>query len=406
MYYEYWGMRKAPFDNVPDPTLYWNQNGSLEDAVSEILFAIEEGNDCLAVIVGSIGIGKTLGLRVILNELDPKKYRVAFVTNPDLSTVQLMREITGQLRNKKITINYKDQLMEEFNTILFECANQGQKVVIFIDEANVMSTSKLHNLRLMTNLQDDQQNMVIFVLAGQPELGKRLESPALENLYQRIGVYCRIRGLSGAEEVYQYLSHRIQRCGGSPEIFTKEACAAMWEHSNKGVPRLINKIAKLCLKAGETNQIKQIDAEIVHAVASMFAREKATINARPVLEESPKEAAEPVAPPPAEPEQSVSDQDKIQDKIQDNIETVDGKVDPEMMDFIQGLPSHVRSRLQIMEDKQLRELAGKMAVQYIQQTQLKNSQDDPVILWDSVKSRIFSALKTLREPGQYAYRTH
>ena len=218
MYYEYWGMKKAPFDNVPDPTLYWQKNNSLENAICEILFTINEGNDCLAVMVGDIGTGKTLGLRVILNELDQKKYRFAFITNPDLSQTQLIREIIGQLKNKKIETHFKDQLMEEFNTILFECANQGQKVVIFIDEANVMSTTKLHNFRLLTNLQDDRKNMVIFVLAGQKELGKRLESSALENLYQRIGVYCRIKGLEGPEAVREYISHRIQLCGGSHEI--------------------------------------------------------------------------------------------------------------------------------------------------------------------------------------------
>ena len=277
MYYQYWGMQKAPFDNVPDPDLYWSKNSSLEDAISEVLFAIEEGNDCLAVMTGEIGTGKTLGLRIILNELDTEKYRIAFVTNPDLSPVQFMREIIGQLQNKKISTHYKDQLMEEFNAILFSCANKGQKVVIFIDEANVMSTEQLHQLRLMTNLQDNQKNMVIFVLAGQKELGKRLESKALENLYQRIGVYCRIQGLKNPEAVQSYLEHRIQACGGSPEIFTKEAYAAIWTYSHNGVPRLINKIAKLCLKAGETNQVKKIEADMVHAVASMFERDKPSL---------------------------------------------------------------------------------------------------------------------------------
>jgi len=153
MYYEYWGMHKAPFDNVPDPTLYWDQNNSLEDAICEVLFAIEEGNDCLAVMVGDIGTGKTLGLRVILNELDPEKYRIAFVTNPDLSLIQFMREINGQLLNKKCETRFKDELMEEFNTILFDCTNQGQTVVVFVDEANVMTTDKLHNLRLLKILR-------------------------------------------------------------------------------------------------------------------------------------------------------------------------------------------------------------------------------------------------------------
>ena len=276
MYFEYWGMHKAPFDNVPDPTLYWDQNNSLEDAICEVLFAIEEGNDCLAVIVGDIGTGKTLGLRVILNELDPEKYRIAFITNPDLSLVQFLREINGQLLNKKCETRYKDELMEEFNTILFESSNQGQTVVVFIDEAQVMSTENFHNLRLLTNLQEDQRNMVIFVLAGQPELGKKLESKPLENLFQRVGVYCRIKGLSGPEEVKKYVQHRITACGGSPDIFADDVYQSIYENS-RGVPRLINKLCKICLKAGETNQVKLIDGKIAGSVSSMFRREKQAV---------------------------------------------------------------------------------------------------------------------------------
>jgi len=338
MYYEYWGLNKAPFDNVPDPSLYWSENNSLEDAISEILFAIEEGNDCLAVLTGKIGSGKTLGLRVILNELDTEKYRIAFITNPDLSSVQLMREIIGQLKNKKIDTRYKDKLLEEFNTILFDYTNKGQKVIIFIDEANVMSTAQLHNLRLMTNLQDDQQNMIIFVLAGQEELGRRLESKALENLYQRIGVYCRVKGLTGPGKVQQYLSHRIKNCGGSPEIFSSDAYEAIWSHSHQGVPRLINKIAKLCLKAGETNQVKKIDANMVHTIASMFERVK------PLLPQSPQ--------------QKIPTKNQIPPSQSDNNNKVFSPVtqapfhgDAMVIKLIEGLTPQIRNQLQFMDDK-------------------------------------------------------
>ena len=64
IYYEYWGLTRPPFDNVPDPAMYFNMHTSVETAIGEILFAIEEGNECLAVIVGDVGLGKTMTLRV------------------------------------------------------------------------------------------------------------------------------------------------------------------------------------------------------------------------------------------------------------------------------------------------------------------------------------------------------
>ena len=59
MYYDYWGLKKPPFDNVPDPTMYTDCHASMENAIAETLFAIEEGNECVAVIVGDVGLGKT-----------------------------------------------------------------------------------------------------------------------------------------------------------------------------------------------------------------------------------------------------------------------------------------------------------------------------------------------------------
>ncbi len=68
-----------------------------------------------------------------------------------------------------------------------------------------------------------------------------------------------------------------------------------------------------------------------------------------------------------------------------------------MKDLIQGLPGNLRSELQTMEDKKLKELAGKMAVQYIQNVQAKSLNSDPVILWDTIKGQIFSVLKSFRQ---------
>jgi type II secretory pathway predicted ATPase ExeA len=69
-YYTHWGLIKPPFDNVPDPEMYFDLHRSVDDAASETMFAIEEGNECLAVIVGDVGLGKTMTLRVILDSIE------------------------------------------------------------------------------------------------------------------------------------------------------------------------------------------------------------------------------------------------------------------------------------------------------------------------------------------------
>jgi type II secretory pathway predicted ATPase ExeA len=271
MYYEYWGLKKAPFDNVPDPSMYVDCHPSMESALAESLFAIEEGNECLAVIIGDVGLGKTLSLRMIIDNLDQEKYKIALVTNPSISFTQLMQELIGQLTGSQCLEKRKAVLLERFNKIIFETMDEGKKVVLLIDEANAMPSTSLENLRLLTNMQDDQRNLFTMVLAGQMELARRLEHPKRLNLFQRIGTYSRIEKIQTEDLVKAYVEKRIALAGGTRPVFSEDAFPFIWEHSAQGVPRLINKMCKLSLKAGETNGFDHISGELIHQIGQRFA---------------------------------------------------------------------------------------------------------------------------------------
>jgi len=272
MYYEYWGLKKPPFDNVPDPSMYVESHISVENTIAETLFAIEEGNECIAVIVGDVGLGKTLSLRIILDSLDQEKYKIAFITNPDMSFVQLLRETIGQLTGKQCETKGKINLLETFNKLLFETIDEGKKVLIFIDEANAISPANLESLRLLTNMQDDTRNLFTIVLSGQMELARRLEHPKRANLFQRIGTYNRIDKIQSEELLKNYVETRLKLAGATKKIFTEDTFPFLWEYSEHGIPRLINKICKLCLKAGETNEFDKITGEVVNQIGERFQK--------------------------------------------------------------------------------------------------------------------------------------
>ncbi|MDA8126976.1 MAG: AAA family ATPase [Deltaproteobacteria bacterium] len=270
MYYEYWGLHKPAFDNVPDPTMYVDCHASMENAIAETLFAIEEGNECIAVIVGDVGLGKTMSIRMIIDTLDQEKYKMALITNPGVTFAQILQEIIGQLTGKQCQEKRKVQLLEIFNRLLFSTLAEGKKVLIFVDEANAISPANLENLRLMTNMQGDGRNLFTIVLAGQIEFAKRLEQPSRANLFQRIGTYCRIDRLESVEKVQQYVETRLRLAGGTKKIFIDDAFVKLYEQSDRGVPRLVNKLSKLCLKAGETNGFEAITGEMVEQIGSCF----------------------------------------------------------------------------------------------------------------------------------------
>ncbi|MHB8770777.1 MAG: ExeA family protein [Syntrophales bacterium] len=269
-YYEYWGLFRPPFDNVPDPSMYVDCHASMESAVAETLFAIEEGDECISVIVGDVGLGKTLTIRLIIDLLEPEKYKIALITNPGITFIQILQEIIGQLQGKQCEEKRKVNLLETFNKLLFSTLEEGKKILIFVDECNAMSTENLEHLRLLTNMQGDVRNLFTLVLAGQLEFAKRLEHPSRANLFQRIGTYCKITRFDSTDVVRKYVESRLKLAGAGKQIFSDDAFGTIYKNSDVGVPRLINKLCKLCLKAGETNNLSSISAEVVEQISSRF----------------------------------------------------------------------------------------------------------------------------------------
>jgi general secretion pathway protein A len=296
MYSEYWNLTKPPFDNVPDASMYVDCHESMENVIAETIYAIKEGNECLTVIVGEVGLGKTLSLRVIIDSLEPEKYKVALITNPALSFVQLLKEIIGQITGKQCDIKNKVDLQEKFNRLLFETADQGKKIVIVIDEANVLSPSNLDDLRLLTNMQDDERNLFTLLLVGQMEFAQTLEHPKRANLFQRIGTYGHLEKLPSEEAVKTYVESRLKIAGCDRKIFDDDAIPVIWEFSEHGVPRLINKICKLCIKAGETNEFESISGEVAIQIADRFQK----------LSKTPTQKRRQLGPPDTEPSEEAA----------------------------------------------------------------------------------------------------
>jgi type II secretory pathway predicted ATPase ExeA len=414
MYFDYWGLKKPPFDNVPDPSMYVASHASVENTIAETLFAIEEGNECIAVIVGDVGLGKTMSLRMVIDSLEPIKYKIAFITNPDIPFIQLLREIIGQLTGQQCEEKHKVDLLEVFNKLLFQTADEGKKVLIFIDEANAMSPANLESLRLLTNMQDDNRNLFTIVLAGQIELARRLEHPRRANLFQRIGTYCNIEKIESEELVRNYVETRLALTGATKKIFNDDAIGAIWIYSENGVPRLINKICKLCMKAGETNGLQEIDGEIVRQIAERFQkltgpampqrRPRLRLNEEATLgePENIREKQDAV--------KTVNDEQKVvilhdkfsqpESPLPPEVEPCEPKEEGEEVSIGKyginiNIPPHIMEQVQSFTEEHRSKLAGVLAAQTMQKhPQLTVSADmDPVTIWSDIRECILLRLK-------------
>ena len=417
MYFDYWGLKKPPFDNVPDPSMYVASHSSVENTIAETLFAIEEGNECIAVIVGDVGLGKTMSLRMVIDSLEPSKFKIAFITNPDIPFIQLLREIIGQLTGQQCEEKRKVDLLEIFNKLLFQTADEGKKVLIFIDEANAMSPANLESLRLLTNMQDDSRNLFTIVLAGQIELARRLEHPRRANLFQRIGTYCNIERIESEELVRNYVETRLALAGATKKIFTDDAINAIWIYSENGVPRLINKICKLSMKAGETNSLQVIEGDIVRQISERF--QKLTGPAMPQRKPRMRFTEEAIID---EPEETIEREERtepvneeqkvvvlhekfVQQEPQPPPDAVPSEPMVENEEVSIGkyginvsIPPHIMEQAQSFTEEHRSKLAGVLAAQTMQKhPQLTVSVDiDPVTIWSDIRECIL--LKLRQEP--------
>jgi general secretion pathway protein A len=146
---------------------------------------------------------------------------------------------------------------------------RGESTVLIVDEAQSLPSDLLEEIRLLANIETNEEKLLSVVLAGQPELAERLQSPSLRQLKQRVALRCELLPLTFSETT-AYVAGRISAAGGTAgRVFTHEAVAMMHERS-KGVPRTINVIADNALLGGFALGERPVGRERVREVCRDF----------------------------------------------------------------------------------------------------------------------------------------
>ena len=240
MFEEFFGLRSKPFGKTPDPSFLYESRQHRE-ALARLEYAVEEKE--LALLVGDIGSGKTTLSRALIDRVGENR-PVILLINPRLTPTQLLRAVARGLGVEPA--RFRHEMLDQIHTRLFELHEESREPVLMIDEAQLIpSKATFDEIRLLTNFQLDDQNLLSVVLIGQPELADRLERSAYAPLRQRIGMRYALGPLS-LEETIEYVEHRIRVAGGSSNPFTVEAMEQMHALSG-GIPRIINTLATTAL---------------------------------------------------------------------------------------------------------------------------------------------------------------
>lgn len=269
MYEEYWGLREKAFQNTPDPRFLY-RSSQHEESLMRLVYTVKERMGC-AMLTGIFGCGKTVLGQALLEEISTDRYKVAFITNPQLEYVELLRSIVRNLKEIELPIKKTelsaDYLLETLNSILHNNMRDGKDTVIIIDEAHVIKDERIfEGLRLLLNFQLRDRFLLTLLLFGQPELMPLIESN--KQLEQRIAIKCHLGALN-KNEIKEYILHRLKVAGSDREIFSDDAYTLIYEHSG-GIPRRINKICDLSLLSGFGKKVSIIDRNIIEEELASF----------------------------------------------------------------------------------------------------------------------------------------
>lgn len=276
MYRKFYGLIRNPFEISPDPYFFY-PTPRHNEALANLNYGVQRRKG-VVVVTGEVGTGKTLLVRCLLDSLNRNQIAFAYVFNPRLSVPDFLRYVLTDLR-LPMNGRTKSEMLAYLNSYLIARFRRGTTAVLVIDEAQLLSWELLEEVRLLTNLETSQQKLLQIVLVGQPELDRRLDSPHLRQLKQRIGLRCSLEPL-GPGELKGYILRRLELAGANSHgesIFSEGAVNAIHRYS-RGIPRLINTLCENSLVSGYAKQVKEISEEIVQEVAADFRLDVPTVS--------------------------------------------------------------------------------------------------------------------------------
>jgi general secretion pathway protein A len=259
MYTKYFGFNEKPFTLTPNPRfIYLSKNH--KEAFAHLLYGINNHYGFIELI-GEVGTGKTTVLRTLLSQLNEDTFRSALIFNPCLTGVELLRSINHEFGLNSVS-EHVNELLEELNCFLLKENARSVTVVLIIDEAQNLSPEILEQLRLISNLETENDKLIQIVLAGQPELSALLDLPELRQLNQRIAVRYRLKSMT-MDETRSYIQHRMVVAGETGGVSFNRSALKLIHLYSRGLPRLINNICDRALLIGYGDEQRHISAGMI-----------------------------------------------------------------------------------------------------------------------------------------------
>jgi general secretion pathway protein A len=259
----WFGLKRFPFDKNIKPSDVLDTE-PFQECFARLEYIKRRGG--ILLLTGDPGVGKTLALRRFVNSLNENLFKSFYTPLSTLSRADLLYHI-NRLLGLPSRIS-KSAIYAQIQAAFLESKEQaGKTILLIIDEAHLLQTGPLEELRLLTNFKMDSCDPFILILAGQSDLRRVMEFAVMEPFNQRIAIRYHLPGLN-RDETKTYVAHHLKLAGAPETILDEHALNAVHDLSF-GIPRKIGAITEAALTYAMFDQKRTVSAEIVLKVKSL-----------------------------------------------------------------------------------------------------------------------------------------
>ena len=258
MYQRHYGFRRMPFNNTPD-TRFFFRSTRHNEALAALLYTVKTRKG-FAMLTGEVGAGKTTVARALFNGLEADSVK-AVVTNTHLTSMQLLQVICEELGIDTQDLG-RVALIRKIEDFLKRAGREGRDVILLIDEAQNLSPQALEEVRMLSNVESEEDKLVQVILLGQPELNEKVDRPDLRQFRQRIAVRYHLEALNKIE-TFQYIVHRLQTAGPEARVKISRSALKAIHLYTRGIPRMINTVCDNALLLGFVRGTWKVTSSIV-----------------------------------------------------------------------------------------------------------------------------------------------
>ena len=217
----------------------------------------------LTMLTGEVGMGKTMLLQALLRRVDDD-ITLGLVSNAQGDRGDLLRWVLNALDVALPADTDYVSLFQHFQNFVVDEYAAGRHVVLIIDEAQNLGSEMLEELRMLTNINANKDELIQLILVGQPELRDVIRSPKMKQLAQRVAASFHIPAMD-EDTVAQYIRHRLLTVGGNGSEFSDSACKVVYAQTG-GVPRLVNQLCDIAMVYAWSQEEKTVTEDIIQSV--------------------------------------------------------------------------------------------------------------------------------------------